>query len=122
MALTTAWADKMVKANGSCSPQAFKKANLEDTAGLKMRVDFNNGELDRIMKEVNTVKGVKAFPSRGNYMLFDSKVPGKTGDGMVKHAEGKGLICPHACGPEAAWAGADIDILAPRSLIACTNP
>jgi histidinol-phosphate aminotransferase len=67
-------------------------AALEDTAGLKMRVDFNNGELDRIMKEVNSVKGVKAFPSRGNYMLFDSKVPGKTGDGMVKHAEGKGLI------------------------------
>jgi magnesium chelatase family protein len=37
------------------------------------------------------------------------------------NAEGKGLICPHACGPEAAWAGADIDILAPRSLIAIAN-
>jgi len=37
------------------------------------------------------------------------------------NAEGKGLICPHACGPEAAWAGADIDILAPRSLIAMAN-
>jgi magnesium chelatase family protein len=37
------------------------------------------------------------------------------------NADGKGLICPHACGPEAAWAGADIDILAPRSLIAIAN-
>ena len=37
------------------------------------------------------------------------------------NAEGKGLICPHASGPEAAWAGADIDILAPRSLIAIAN-
>jgi hypothetical protein len=37
------------------------------------------------------------------------------------NADGKGLICPHACGPEAAWAGADIDILAPRSLIAVAN-
>ena len=37
------------------------------------------------------------------------------------NAMGKGLICPHACGPEAAWAGADIDILAPRSLIALAN-
>ncbi len=37
------------------------------------------------------------------------------------NAEGKGLICPHGCGPEAAWAGADIDILAPRSLIAIAN-
>jgi magnesium chelatase family protein len=34
---------------------------------------------------------------------------------------GKGLICPAACGAEAAWAGADIDVLAPRSLIAMAN-
>ncbi|GKX33049.1 MAG: ATPase AAA [Rhizobiaceae bacterium MnEN-MB40S] len=34
---------------------------------------------------------------------------------------GKGLICPEACGPEAAWASADLDILAPRSLIAMAN-
>lgn len=37
------------------------------------------------------------------------------------NAMGLGLICPHASGPEAAWAGADIDILAPRSLIAMAN-
>jgi len=37
------------------------------------------------------------------------------------NAGGKGLICPHGCGPEAAWAGADMDILAPRSLIAVAN-
>jgi magnesium chelatase family protein len=37
------------------------------------------------------------------------------------NAVGKGLICPHGSGPEAAWAGADIDILAPRSLIAIAN-
>ncbi len=34
---------------------------------------------------------------------------------------GRGLICPHQCGSEAAWAGADVDILAPRSLIAMAN-
>ena len=37
------------------------------------------------------------------------------------NALGKGLICPHGCGSEAAWAGSDIDILAPRSLIAVAN-
>lgn len=37
------------------------------------------------------------------------------------NALGKGLICPAESGPEAAWAGADIDILAPRSLIALAN-
>jgi magnesium chelatase family protein len=40
---------------------------------------------------------------------------------MAANAEGKGLICPAASGPEAAWAGAEIDILAPRSLIAIAN-
>lgn len=34
---------------------------------------------------------------------------------------GLGLICPAATGPEAAWAGQDLDILAPRSLIQLAN-
>jgi magnesium chelatase family protein len=33
----------------------------------------------------------------------------------------RGLICPHASGPEAAWASRDMDLLAPRSLIAVAN-
>ena len=37
------------------------------------------------------------------------------------YAIGKGLICPADSGPEAAWAGADVDIVAPRSLIAIAN-
>src|SRR5690606_15191962 len=37
------------------------------------------------------------------------------------HALGKGLICPHGVGAEAAWAGPELDILAPRSLIALAN-
>ncbi|OLP57476.1 AAA family ATPase [Rhizobium rhizosphaerae] len=37
------------------------------------------------------------------------------------HGLGKGLICPAGSGPEAAWAGDGIDILAPRSLIALAN-
>ena len=40
---------------------------------------------------------------------------------MGANRQNKGLICPYACGAEAAWAGADIDILAPRSLIALAN-
>jgi predicted ATPase len=40
---------------------------------------------------------------------------------MAAHARGHGLICPAACGSEAAWAAADMDILAPRSLIQLAN-
>ena len=36
---------------------------------------------------------------------------------VAANARGHGLICPFECGPEAAWASADIEILAPRSLI-----
>lgn len=40
---------------------------------------------------------------------------------IAANALGKGLICPADSGAEAAWAGSDIDILAPRSLIALAN-
>ena len=40
---------------------------------------------------------------------------------IAANARGHGLICPAACGPEAAWASRDIDILAPRSLIQLAN-
>lgn len=40
---------------------------------------------------------------------------------MCASALGKGLICPAESGSEAAWAGGEIDILAPRSLIALAN-
>jgi magnesium chelatase family protein len=32
-----------------------------------------------------------------------------------------GLICPAACGPEAAWASGDMEVLAPRSLVQLVN-
>jgi magnesium chelatase family protein len=40
---------------------------------------------------------------------------------VAANAMGLGLICPEANGPEAAWAGGDARILAPRSLIAVVN-
>jgi magnesium chelatase family protein len=40
---------------------------------------------------------------------------------IAANARGHGLICPFSCGPEAAWASRDADILAPRSLIQLAN-
>ena len=37
------------------------------------------------------------------------------------NSRGQGIICPKACGPEAAWAGEDIDILAPQTIIQILN-
>jgi magnesium chelatase family protein len=40
---------------------------------------------------------------------------------IAANALGRGLICPAACGPEAAWAGEDLAVVAPDSLIAIAN-
>lgn len=50
-----------------------------------------------------------------------ASVSGALPAAISANAAGKGLICPADCGPEAAWAGEDLDILAPRSLIALAN-
>jgi magnesium chelatase family protein len=40
---------------------------------------------------------------------------------IAANSRGHGLICPHESGPEAAWAGGDLDVLAPVSLIQLVN-
>lgn len=40
---------------------------------------------------------------------------------VAANARDMGLICPKASGAEAAWAGADVDILAPDNLIQLVN-
>jgi magnesium chelatase family protein len=40
---------------------------------------------------------------------------------MAASAKGLGIICPKGSGAEAAWAGADVDVLAPASLIQLIN-
>lgn len=48
-------------------------------------------------------------------------VPGALPAAIGANAMGKGLICPAACGPEAAWASEDVDIIAPPHLLSLVN-
>jgi magnesium chelatase family protein len=48
-------------------------------------------------------------------------VPGALPAAIGANAIGKGLICPQSGGPEAAWAGEEIDILAPAHLLSLVN-
>ncbi len=50
-----------------------------------------------------------------------SKVTGALPAAIGANAAGKGLICPHACGSEAAWADRDMAILAPANLVSLAN-
>lgn len=40
---------------------------------------------------------------------------------MAANKQGRGLLCPKKSGAEAAWAGEDMDVLAPESLIQISN-
>jgi magnesium chelatase family protein len=40
---------------------------------------------------------------------------------MAAHARNLGIICPAPSGPEAAWAGDDVEVVAPESLLALVN-
>ncbi|HHK73631.1 MAG TPA: ATP-binding protein [Rhizobiales bacterium] len=48
-------------------------------------------------------------------------VSGALPAGIYANGRGLGLICPADCGSEAAWAGEEMEILAPHSLIALIN-
>lgn len=48
-------------------------------------------------------------------------VPGALPAAIGANALAKGLICPAECGPEAAWAGEDADILAAPHLLSLVN-
>ena len=48
-------------------------------------------------------------------------VPGALPAAIGANALGKGLICPAGCGPEAAWASEDMNILAPEHLLSLVN-
>ncbi len=50
-----------------------------------------------------------------------SPVAGTLPAAVAANARGLGLVCPKASGPEAAWAGADVDILAPANIIQLIN-
>ncbi|MCC0016006.1 MAG: YifB family Mg chelatase-like AAA ATPase [Rhodobiaceae bacterium] len=50
-----------------------------------------------------------------------SAVAGVLPAAIAANAQGCGLVCPHECGGEAAWAAADMEIVAPASLTALVN-
>ncbi|MBL4696806.1 MAG: YifB family Mg chelatase-like AAA ATPase [Rhizobiaceae bacterium] len=50
-----------------------------------------------------------------------AKIAGTLPAAMGANIQNRGLICPYDSGPEAAWADPDMEILAPKSLIALAN-
>ena len=66
---------------------------------------------------------IAGFAAVGELALDGSirAVPGALPAAIGANAMNKGLICPAACGPEAAWAGEELEILAPPHLLSLVN-
>jgi histidinol-phosphate aminotransferase len=73
-------------------PMWVALAALEDTEGLKERIEFNNQEIKFIQDALSDIPGLNIFFSNGNYILFDGGPAGKKGQEMVAYALEKGLI------------------------------
>ena len=78
-----------------------------------------------IMAAIGAIPGdaLGGFTVLGELALDGSitSVAGVLPAAIAANGRGHGLICPAACGAEAAWASADIEVLAPRSLIQLAN-
>jgi magnesium chelatase family protein len=63
------------------------------------------------------------FVAIGELALDGSLLPvsGALPAAMAAHQRGLGIICPKASGPEAAWAGEEVEVLAPETLIQLIN-
>jgi magnesium chelatase family protein len=66
---------------------------------------------------------VDGFAAIGELALDGSirPVPGALPAAIGANAASKGLICPAACGPEAAWAGEMVEVLAAPHLLSLVN-
>ena len=52
---------------------------------------------------------------------LDPAVAGARPAAIGANSRSEGLICPAACGPEAAWASPEMEIIAPSSLVQLDN-
>ncbi len=73
------------------------------------------------MREIRTSGLMSGEGKRSDWPGLKPPRASSTLRAIAANAAGRGLICPSSCGPEAAWASADLDILAPRSLIQFAN-
>src|SRR4029078_860218 len=66
---------------------------------------------------------IEGYAAIGELALDGSirAVPGALPAAIAANAMRKDVICPRACGPEPAWAGEDMTILAPPHLLSLVN-
>src|ERR1700729_239153 len=86
-------------------------------------VAFEGIEARAVDVQVQVAPGIPAFHVVGVLGLEGSiaAVAGVLPAAIGANGRGEGLICPAACGPEAAWASPEMEIIAAGSLIQLAN-
>ena len=76
-----------------------------------------------VAMEAITPHAIEQFAAIGELSLDGGlrKVPGALPAAVGANAIGKGLVCPKDNGPEASWAGADVDVIAGDHLLSLIN-
>ncbi len=67
-------------------------AALQDRAALREHVEYMDRERANFVKEWSKIPGMKVYPCRSNFMLFDAGGTGKTGKEIVAEADKQGMI------------------------------
>ena len=67
-------------------------AALDDTEGLKKRIDFNSRQIAYVEESLQGIPYLTVFHTNGNYILMHINKTDKTGREMVEFAQKKGII------------------------------
>jgi len=64
---------------------AAAEAALDDTEGLKQKVEFNNAQMQNFYDELSKIKGLRPYFSYGNYMMVDATDLGVDGQEVMDY-------------------------------------
>ena len=113
---------------GFCSIESGRKSEETSESTLSPPKEGSHYDLPIALGLMAALGAIPGDALQGYVVLGElsldgtiSHVDGTLPAAIGANAQGKGLICPQASGAEAAWADAEMDILAPRSLIAIAN-
>jgi len=67
-------------------------AALQDREALREHIEYMDHERDNFVREWSKIPGMKVYPCRSNFMLFDAGGTGKTGKEIVAEADKQGMI------------------------------
>jgi hypothetical protein len=109
-------------------PAEIAKKGREMAAWANEAASDPNSPLRMIIGQAAAMGAIPADALSGYTVLGElaldgtiSSVTGVLPAAIAANMQGHGLICPARCGPEAAWASSELEVLAPQTLVQLAN-